>query len=278
MKLALFAVLFEATALAATCPKSYPVTAKDGLQCRDGPGTNFEKIIKTYPEGARIRITCQTPGTSVDGNDIWIKTQDGCYVADRWVKTGTNGYVAKKCPVSGGGEGGGDGGNDGGNDDGGDSKVPGPVKNDYPYKDQCGPEDKWLYYKCRKSLPCSSQRNRTDGETMGLCTVTYPSLPQIPPHSRTPQLTPPRMHLLRRLAHQRAPRRQVPQPVQGRQLGQRQHVEQRGQGDGRQGQQHAQARVHCADRQGRRRRGPRRLGLGRQGRRGHHRGVQLQEP
>jgi hypothetical protein len=107
MKLALFAVLFEATALAATCPKSYPVTAKGGLQCRNGPGTDFKEIIKTYPQGARIKISCQTPGTSVDGNNIWIKTQDGCYVADRYVKTGTNGYVAKKCSSGGGGGGGG---------------------------------------------------------------------------------------------------------------------------------------------------------------------------
>jgi hypothetical protein len=101
MKIAILAVLAASLAPAL----AYPVTA-NSLKCRSGPGTNYG-IKKSYNKGHDIKISCQTPGASVDGNNIWIKTQDGCYVADRYVKTGTNGYVAKKCSSGGGGGGGG---------------------------------------------------------------------------------------------------------------------------------------------------------------------------
>ncbi|KAL2143666.1 hypothetical protein VTI28DRAFT_10173 [Corynascus sepedonium] len=132
MKLAVFAALFEAVAFSVT--SAYPVTANGGLTCRSGPGTSYA-AKKTYPKGYDIKISCQTSGTSVNGNNIWDKTQDGCYVADYYVKTGVNGYVTKKCGSSGGGGGGG--------------SVPGPVKNDYPYKSSCGGVDPWNYYKCQ---------------------------------------------------------------------------------------------------------------------------------
>ncbi|KAK4248929.1 hypothetical protein C7999DRAFT_30619 [Corynascus novoguineensis] len=131
MKLAVFAALFEAVAFSVT--NAYPVTA-DGLTCRSGPGTSYA-AKKTYPKGFDIKISCQTSGTSVNGNNIWDKTQDGCYVADYYVKTGVNGYVTTKCGSSGGGGGGG--------------SVPGPAKNDYPYKSSCGGVDPWNYYKCQ---------------------------------------------------------------------------------------------------------------------------------
>ncbi|KAK0701198.1 CHAP domain-containing protein, partial [Apiosordaria backusii] len=79
--------------------------------------------------GADVTIACQTAGTSVNGNSIWDKTQHRCFVADYYVRTGTNGYVTKKC--------------------GSDSSVPGPVINDYPYKCSCGGEDPWRYFKCQ---------------------------------------------------------------------------------------------------------------------------------
>ncbi|KAL2197069.1 hypothetical protein P885DRAFT_36082 [Corynascus similis CBS 632.67] len=132
MKLAVFAALFEAVAFSVT--SAYPVTANGGLTCRSGPGTSYA-AKKTYPKGYDIKISCQTSGTSVNGNNIWDKTQDGCYVADYYVKTGVNGYVTKKCGSSGGGGGGG--------------SVPGPAKNDYPYKSSCGGVDPWNYYKCQ---------------------------------------------------------------------------------------------------------------------------------
>ncbi|KAL2197070.1 glycoside hydrolase family 24 protein [Corynascus similis CBS 632.67] len=86
-----------ATLAAAVAPAmAYPVTADGGLTCRSGPGTSYA-AKKTYPKGYDIKISCQTAGTSVNGNNIWDKTQDGCYVADYYVKTGVNGYVTKKC-------------------------------------------------------------------------------------------------------------------------------------------------------------------------------------
>ncbi|KAK3293582.1 lysozyme-like domain-containing protein [Chaetomium fimeti] len=74
---------------------AYPITGSV-VNCRSGPGTNYA-VKKSYNKGADVKISCQTTGTSVNGNSIWDKTQDGCYVADYYVKTGTNGYVTKKC-------------------------------------------------------------------------------------------------------------------------------------------------------------------------------------
>jgi len=132
MKLALFAALFEAVAFSVT--NAYPITG-NGVNCRSGPGTSYG-VTKSYAKGADIKISCQTSGTSVNGNNIWDKTQDGCYVADYYVKTGVNGYVTDKCGSSGGG-----GGSSG--------SIPGPVTDDYPYKSSCGGVDPWNYYKCQ---------------------------------------------------------------------------------------------------------------------------------
>jgi surface antigen len=131
MKLALFAALFEAVAFSVTA--AYPITGSV-VNCRTGPGTSYG-VKKSYSKGADVKISCQTTGTSVNGNNIWDKTQDGCYVADYYVKTGTDGYVTSKCSGGGGGGGGG--------------SVPGPVTNDYPYKSSCGGVDPWNYYKCQ---------------------------------------------------------------------------------------------------------------------------------
>lgn len=104
MKIAILAVLAASLAPAL----AYPVKA-NGLRCRSGPGTNYE-IKRTYNKGHDIKISCQTTGTSVNGHNLWDKTQDGCYVSDYFVRTGTSDYVAKKCSSGGGGNGGGDGG------------------------------------------------------------------------------------------------------------------------------------------------------------------------
>ncbi|KXX76154.1 Lysozyme [Madurella mycetomatis] len=83
---------------------AYPITGST-VNCRSGPGTNYA-VKKTYKKGTDVKISCQTTGTNVNGNNIWDKTQHGCYVADYYVKTGTNGYVTKKCSGGGGGGGG----------------------------------------------------------------------------------------------------------------------------------------------------------------------------
>ena len=81
--------------LLASSASAYPITGNE-VNCREGPGTSF-KSKKTYTKGEDVSLDCQTEGTSVNGNTIWDKTSDGCYVADYYVKTGTNGYVTDKC-------------------------------------------------------------------------------------------------------------------------------------------------------------------------------------
>lgn len=134
MKLSL--VLAAALLQAASFVSAYPIKA-DGVRCRSGPSTSFA-VKKTYAKGKDVKVSCQTTGESINGNNIWDKTQDGCYVADYYVKTGKDGFVTKKCnaadvpkppkPPA--------------------TKLPGPVKNDYPYKGRCSGVDPWLYYKC----------------------------------------------------------------------------------------------------------------------------------
>ena len=111
---------------------SYPITGST-VNCRSGPGTSYS-VKKSYSKGTKVTISCQTSGTSVNGNNIWDKTGDGCYVADYYVKTGTNGYVTKKCSSGGSNPG---------------TGIPGPAKDDYPYKGSCGGVDPWNYYKCQ---------------------------------------------------------------------------------------------------------------------------------
>lgn len=37
------------------------------------------------------------------------------------------------------------------------ANIPGPMKDDYPYKGNCGIVDKWNYYSCRKFVSCTSE-------------------------------------------------------------------------------------------------------------------------
>ncbi|KAJ5199468.1 hypothetical protein N7491_011327 [Penicillium cf. griseofulvum] len=106
-----------ALAVAALTPivNAYPITG-DTVNCRSGPGTSHS-VVKSYKKGADVAITCQAPGTTVNGNEIWDKTSDGCYISDYYIRTGSSDYVTKKC----GSEGGGDGGSDGGSGE----KLPG---------------------------------------------------------------------------------------------------------------------------------------------------------
>lgn len=97
MKTAFAALVFSLASIVS----AYPITG-DVVNCRTGPGTSYA-IKKSYKKNQDISISCQTAGTSVNGNSIWDKTADGCYVADYYVKTGSSGYVTKKCTASSGG-------------------------------------------------------------------------------------------------------------------------------------------------------------------------------
>ncbi|KAK3376209.1 CHAP domain-containing protein [Lasiosphaeria ovina] len=127
MKFLIIASLLQAVAFTTTA--AYPITG-DGVNCRSGPGTSYA-VKKSYAKGTDVTVTCQTAGESINGNAIWDKTSDGCYVTDYYVKTGSDGYVTTKCSSS------------------GSSTIPGPVTNDYPYKSSCGGVDPWRYYKCQ---------------------------------------------------------------------------------------------------------------------------------
>lgn len=113
--------------------EAYPITGTT-VNCRAKPDTS-SAIVKTFKKDQNISITCQTEGPSINGNSIWDKTTDGCYVADYYVKTGSSGYVKDKCP--------------GTTPKPPTGSVPGPMTNDYPYKGKCGGVDPWNYYKCQ---------------------------------------------------------------------------------------------------------------------------------
>ncbi|MFE2282063.1 peptidase [Streptomyces sp. NPDC059454] len=67
---------------------------------RSGPGTGCA-IVRVLPEGAKVAINSQTPGTSVSGpygtSNIRDNIGNGQYVSDTYVGTGSDGYVAPRC-------------------------------------------------------------------------------------------------------------------------------------------------------------------------------------
>ncbi|WP_258053586.1 SH3 domain-containing protein [Streptomyces sp. Ru72] len=78
----------------------YPVAPGVRLNVRSGPGTDYT-IVRVLPEGAKVPIFCQTPGSTVTGyygtSNIWDNIDDGEYVSDAYVNTGSDGYVASRC-------------------------------------------------------------------------------------------------------------------------------------------------------------------------------------
>ncbi|MER7379178.1 SH3 domain-containing protein [Streptomyces lanatus] len=90
-----------ATTMAATATiRTYPVAPGHRLNVRRGPGTQYA-IVRVLPEGARVPIFCQTPGTYVTGpygtSNIWDNIDDGEFVADAYVNTGSDGYIRPRC-------------------------------------------------------------------------------------------------------------------------------------------------------------------------------------
>lgn len=72
------------------------------LNVRSGPGTGYS-IVRVLPEGSKVAIYCQTPGTTVSGpygtSNIWDNIASGEFVSDAFVKTGSDGYVASRCAL-----------------------------------------------------------------------------------------------------------------------------------------------------------------------------------
>src|SRR3954451_8889147 len=82
-------------ATAFSMANAYHITT-NGVTCRKGPSTT-EAVVKTYDQGVDVKISCQTYGENIQGNAIWDKTSDGCYVSDYYVKTGSDSMVTKEC-------------------------------------------------------------------------------------------------------------------------------------------------------------------------------------
>ncbi|MER5213327.1 SH3 domain-containing protein [Streptomyces sp. NPDC002838] len=92
----------EAEAVTTTALRYYSVAPGVRLNVRSGPGTNYT-VVRVLPEGARVPIFCQAPGTRVTGpygtSSIWDNIDNGEYVSDAYVNTGSDGYIRPRCSV-----------------------------------------------------------------------------------------------------------------------------------------------------------------------------------
>ncbi|MBL1107129.1 SH3 domain-containing protein [Streptomyces sp. 5-8] len=88
------------TQAAAAAVRTYAVAPGVRLNVRSGPGTGYN-LVRILPEGVRVPIYCQTPGTTVAGaygtTNIWDLIDNGEYVSDAYVHTGSDGYIAARC-------------------------------------------------------------------------------------------------------------------------------------------------------------------------------------
>lgn len=96
---AFLTVLGSASTASAAVP-TYPTAPGVRVNVRNGPGTSYG-IVRVLPEGTRVPIYCQTPGTTVSGyygtSNIWDNIDNGEYVSDAYVNTGSDGYIASRC-------------------------------------------------------------------------------------------------------------------------------------------------------------------------------------
>ncbi|WP_097870372.1 SH3 domain-containing protein [Streptomyces sp. rh34] len=78
----------------------YPIAPGYRVNVRTGPGTSY-RIVRTLPYGQKIPIYCQKPGEWVTGpygtSNLWDNIANGQFVADAYVYTGRDGYIAPRC-------------------------------------------------------------------------------------------------------------------------------------------------------------------------------------
>ncbi|MFF9041109.1 SH3 domain-containing protein [Streptomyces sp. NPDC014892] len=96
----------QATTMAATegavtaAVRYYSVAPGVRVNVRSGPSTSYG-IVRVLSEGARVPIYCQTPGQTISGpygtTNVWDNIDDGQYISDAYVYTGSDGYVAGRC-------------------------------------------------------------------------------------------------------------------------------------------------------------------------------------
>lgn len=79
---------------------SYPIAPGYRVNVRSGPGTHYS-IVRTLPYNSKVPINCQKAGQSVSGpygtSNVWDNIANGEFVADAYVNTGSDGYVAPRC-------------------------------------------------------------------------------------------------------------------------------------------------------------------------------------
>ncbi|MES5819720.1 SH3 domain-containing protein [Streptomyces sp. RG80] len=94
-------VLGSATTASAEV-RYYSIAPGYRVNVRSGPGTSYS-IVDVLPEGSRVAITCQTPGTTVTGpygtTKIWDCIASGEYISDTYVNTGSDGYIRPRCSL-----------------------------------------------------------------------------------------------------------------------------------------------------------------------------------
>ncbi len=88
------------TAAVSATVRYYSVAPGVRLNVRSGPSTSY-RVVRVLAEGAKVPIWCQTPGQTITGpygtSNIWDNIDDGQYVSDAYVNTGSDGYVASRC-------------------------------------------------------------------------------------------------------------------------------------------------------------------------------------
>jgi surface antigen len=96
---ALERLLRESSTGAETGPQQYHiVNAPDGVNARQGPGSNFP-VVHGVPNDSQIDIVCQVHGEVVNGSDIWNKLADGTYVSDFYCDTPNFNAFSPPIPV-----------------------------------------------------------------------------------------------------------------------------------------------------------------------------------
>ncbi|KOU55567.1 hypothetical protein ADK57_44165 [Streptomyces sp. MMG1533] len=88
------------TTATTTALRYYSVAPGVRLNVRSGPGTNYT-VVRILAEGAKVPIFCQSPGTTITGpygtSNIWDNIDNGEYVSDTYVNTGSDGYIRPRC-------------------------------------------------------------------------------------------------------------------------------------------------------------------------------------
>ncbi|MFJ2585498.1 SH3 domain-containing protein [Streptomyces sp. NPDC087538] len=78
----------------------YPIAPGYRVNVRTGPGTQYG-IVRTLPYGMKVPVYCQKPGERVTGpygtSNLWDNIANGQFVADAYVHTGSDGYIAPRC-------------------------------------------------------------------------------------------------------------------------------------------------------------------------------------